>query len=337
MIAAFPAALMALAAPAAAADDAVLQMTSTGNVGGRIVATGTGGHYDRIETPSLTLALRLQASIAPDDGNRRIVGSELELTQAGRARGEQAAKTGEIRPGASLELAESFTLELASDGAAARSAIEACNARSSASAPATVDLPVVWRVTTGRFNFRWTDYDYLAPTDDIVSNPEFYADRRTTEREIEIAVALECKPLPQPRIAGDSVHKPVAKAAAKPAPTVERAGASANSAQTPVTTASADPSLPPKCDGGMVRELGEGRDAYLCLCPGNTMRVATGDNAFACERRTPAALTRSAMQAGLKHKSPGCSRGFCIRGRSLDCKGLALKYEPGHVPLTQAE
>lgn len=282
-------ALMVLYVPLAQAQDVELSMSSTAGADGRITASGTGGRYDRVDTSSLTVALRLQASIKPEDGKRRFVSSELELAPLGAARGELAAVTGEGRPATSLDIAREFTLGLAADGAAARSAIEACNAISTVAAPTTIEVPVVWRVTTGRFNFRWTDYDYLAPTDDIVSDPDYYADRQTSERELKIAVALECKPLGAPRVAKQAAPKSDVKAAARPARTLATAPVQAakpkSDSTAPIATASIEASVPPKCDGGMVRELGEGRDAYLCLCPGNTVRVATGDNAFACERR----------------------------------------------------
>jgi hypothetical protein len=53
--------------------------------------------------------------------------------------------------------------------------------------------------------------------------------------------------------------------------------------EAPVTTASLPDKSKPQCDGGMVRQIGSGDSGYLCLCPGNTRRVETGANAFACE------------------------------------------------------
>lgn len=55
---------------------------------------------------------------------------------------------------------------------------------------------------------------------------------------------------------------------------------------TSITTASIASPAKPQCDGGMLRQVSAPDVGYLCLCPGNTERVATGENAFTCEKRT---------------------------------------------------
>ncbi len=273
-------ALVILTVPAAA-DENDVSMTLEAQTSGTLSVVATAGRYDRLATATLDVSAQLDARIA--SGSRKILASELLLRQHTDARAEIATKIADgAAPQRAIEKTQTVQLALAQDGTIARDAIAACNAGNTA----TVTVPLIWRVTTGRFNFRWTDYDHVAPTQEFAANPDFYNEREVVQREVTLSVPVDCAPLPASGVANVTVPKP----AAKPAPMSERAIRVAETASVrkvefvPAESARSAPAQAPVCQGGMVREFGTG-EGYLCLCPGNTTRIASGDNAFSCERR----------------------------------------------------
>jgi hypothetical protein len=144
-------------------------------------------------------------------------------------------------------------------------------------------IAVRWQVTTGRFTFKWTDYDRVAPSQEILRNPDFYAGQVTQDKEALVDTAVRCEPLEQE----------IATSVARPAPERHAALAAAPAVPAPISALPAPEHktavLPedgkPSCDGGMVRQIATGAQSYICLCPGNTARISTGGNGFACEKR----------------------------------------------------
>ncbi len=296
-------AVAAMALPAAAE---TVRMEGTFNDLGsadaaQIVVSGHAGRFDRVSGATLQIPLTLDASFGEGGSGRKIVGSDLFLKQSGTAAGASAtdARDGTV-PGAKVALQKTFGFNVDQLGPVAQSAIALCN--SAAATSVNMSLPVVWRVTTGRFNFKWVNYDQVGPSEDIVSNPEFYADRETHEIDIAAIVPVRCE--------GTAPVSAAPKAAAKPAversETVEEPAPAKTAvdvtpdpvsnamlvshkefeagevAAKPVSVATSDTRM--VCDGGMIRSNGSGA-TEVCLCPGNTRRNETGANAFACERK----------------------------------------------------
>lgn len=273
-IAAGTAALLVCSLSAAAADDVEMSFTARDVAETGVTAAGRAARYDRIETAEIAIPLQLEASVTDGDRNRKIISAAVAFS------GDPGAPTA-IEPGAlpsrSLDWHKTLAITLPADGATGRQAIAACNADASAT---SMKVPLTVRVTSGRFNFRWTDYDRVAPSAEIVANPDFYADQTETVRELEIALPLECKPLPAANVAATQ-PKPTANP--QPASVANKPKMEEEAKEAAVQTVSIATNDPLQCEGGMIRETGSG--TALCLCPGNTERKAIGTNAFACERR----------------------------------------------------
>ncbi len=273
--------LSLLTCPAFAADEGDLSMTLDAQASGRLSVAATAGRYDHLATTTLEISAQLGAQIGA--GSRKIIASELLLRQMTDAATEASTKIADgAGPTKAVNINDTFRLPIAPDGAVARDAIAACGSGKTAS----ITVPLIWRVTTGRFNFRWTDYDHVAPTEEFAANPDFYAERETVQREVALSFAVDCAPLAELNVATVPVPKPAVKPTAKPA-AATRVAETASVRKVEFVPAEPAPSAPqqaPVCQGGMVREFGSG-DGYLCLCPGNTTRIASGDNAFSCERR----------------------------------------------------
>jgi hypothetical protein len=266
---------------------------------GEIPVEGAAGRYDRVETVSLPLPFALAAELSPEAGNLKLVGSEVFLKAEGTgkdAHGVSALPGG--TPAKTIRMRQGFTFELQARGPVAQNAIALCNGLPAAERAGVrklaMSVAVVWRVTTGRFNFKWTNYDHVAPSDDIQNNRDFYGDQDSIEAEAIVDVPVLCQPLAGAAVATKSTAAPFKQALLVPAASQAAPAPALKVVDdkpivvTPVATASiADPIADggrPQCDGGMVRQVGAGDSGYLCLCPGNTKRVETGDNAFACER-----------------------------------------------------
>lgn len=253
-----------------------------------ITVAGRDGKYDRIETSSLRAALDLSAEPA-DAGVYKIVRSRLALTtDAALAEPDAIDTLPDAAPSASQAAHGVYNLPVSLDGTVAQRAIALCNAipaaeRNNSTIRRAMTVTVAWHVTTGSFAFKWTNYDRVAPSDDILRNPDFYADQRTQSADVRVDVDVACTPMSGAAIASKpTAGNPVRRVALTSTPIAQPV------APTPVENQKVSQADAGKlrCDGGMVRQISTAADSFLCLCPGNTSRVETGDNAFACERRT---------------------------------------------------
>lgn len=255
-----------------------------------IVVQGSAGRYDRVVSSELRLPLTLQAELSASGDGFKIVKSQIALKAEGANASSQGADAlGGAIPAASISATDSYALGFAPQSGVAQNAIAVCNTLSAADRSAksavtrTMAVAVNWRVTTGRFSFKWTNYDRVAPSHEIINNPDFYSDQVTEDAEVLVDATVHCEPLGNAAIAVQ--HAPPAKVR-QASLTPEVPVAAKPVAEKPVQTARHDDNGKPQCDGGMVRQISTGSQDYLCLCPGNTVRTAIGDNAFACERRT---------------------------------------------------
>ncbi|PPC98958.1 MAG: hypothetical protein CTY31_11060 [Hyphomicrobium sp.] len=254
----------------------------------QINVSGDGGHYNRIQAPKLDIALKLSAKFLADEANVKIIRAELFLKSDGQPDTQRATLTFDgTAPVRALAMNKSFRLSFQDQGPVAQAAIAACNAvpeiERSLKTPKTVtfNTPVLWRVTTGKFNFKWTAYDHVAPSDDIVNNPDVYAERETQEAELLVTATATCAPLGSlPSIASKqapmkAVPKLEAKLATVQNPIVQPAAVKTAALEQPAKTT---------CTGGMLREIAN--DTSICLCPGNTHRIQQSPDAFACVRKS---------------------------------------------------
>ncbi len=263
-----------------------------------IIVSGHAGRFDRVAAATLHIPLKLDARLGEDGHGRKIIGSEVFLKQSGVSAGGPAtdARNGTV-PRAQIALDRSFGFEVDPLGPLAQDAIALCNGNGSATS-AIMSLPVAWRVTTGRFNFKWVNYDQVGPSDEIVSNPEFYADRETQEIDIAARVPVRCdgaasvaasSPAPVKSAPAVQAAVPVKKAVdvspqrvSNAMPVALNATDAEEIVAKPLSVAASQARM--TCDGGMVRSNGTG-STEVCLCPGNTRRIETGSNAFVCERK----------------------------------------------------
>ena len=282
-----------LASPAMAEERVRLDIRASDRTGvAQLSVKGTGGRYDRILGDRLPIALIGSAVMDAKGSSYKILSSELYLQPGAGTQARPASAL--VAPARNVLLDTTYDLAIDPNGPAAQDAIGLCNRRSEAERNSgraqSLELPVTvsWRVTTGRFNFQWTNYDRVAPTDEIQNNRDFYADLETAVVETTAHVAVLCEPV----VAAVAVNSspaaaktaaPESKAASVPAPApASRTPAPLAAALT--TTASLSAGQVPACNGGMVRQVGGAEQSYLCLCPGNTRRVQSGTNAFVCEK-----------------------------------------------------
>lgn len=255
-----------------------------------LVVEGTAGRYDRLTATRLTLPLTLTADFAADVTGFKILKSELLLKADGS--GPDALRVDTLAnalPVKAIAAAQSHTLTVAAQGPVAQMAMAACNGaavpdRAGGARTATLNVAVLWRVTTGRSNFKWTNYDRVAPSDDILNNRDFYSDQETADGETTVTATIVCQPMASAAVAANAPVKPVKTVALTSSP-IESRGPAKPEAVAPLTTAALATSDKPQCDGGMVRQVANADANFVCLCPGNTERVAKGENAFACEKR----------------------------------------------------
>ena len=268
-----------------------------------IIVSGRAGRFDRVAAARLHIPLKLDASLSEGGSGRKILGSELFLKQSGAASTAATDARDGTMPRAQFALNKTFAFAVDPVGPLAQDAIALCNSQGAA-ARVSMSLPIVWRVTTGRFNFKWVNYDQVGPSDEIVSNPEFYADRETQEIAIAATVPVNCE-VEGKIAAAQPVHvKPAPVAAAAPAvqtavpakKAVEVSPQQVSNLQPVALEEPASELIAAKtlsvatqetrmvCEGGMVRSSGAAA-SEICLCPGNTRRIETGGNAYACKRK----------------------------------------------------
>ena len=255
-----------------------------------IVVDTTAGRFDRMADAALRMTLNLSAVPLPGNKSFKILASELYLKQAGAASGTVKAQGGGSKlPAGALRIAETFQFPLERAGAIEQNAVALCGAAGrTRTEPSVMTVPVVWRVRTGRFNFKWTDYDRVALTDDIVANEAFYSDLEVTEIEIPVGVTVACD---TGKLATKDADDNTLRSSYKPVSEAVHVGERETATLAPIPVVATNVPqksaiLPPVCEGGMVRAVGETSGSFACLCPGNTHRVSKGTDIFACVKHT---------------------------------------------------
>lgn len=262
-----------------------------------IVVEGAAGRYDRVASSDVTIPLALAAAFNADAGNFSMLASELFLKAEGAGNGTRNVETlGSAHPVKSISEQRVLSVPISAQGPVAQYAISACNGVAPSERLAgrasrmTMSLPLIWRVTTGRFNFKWTNYDRVAPSAEIINNRDFYAERETSEAEATVDATVVCAPLSSAKVVAAANGSPAKHMVFKPAPVAEKVFQDPPKQKTAVassaTTVAVIDTGKPRCDGGMVRQVSLPEVSYICLCPGNTQRVATGEDAFTCARRS---------------------------------------------------
>jgi hypothetical protein len=258
-----------------------------------LVVKGSGARYDTLAASNVSVPLRLTAAFKGDVAGYRILSTELSFKSEGTANGARAVNTANgAAPEGPIALDQSFDLPVTSGGPVAQQAIAACNALSASEKSdgrgnkPMIALAVAWRVTSGRFNFKWTNYDHVAPSNDILSNRDYYGEQATEQVETTIDAEVVCEPLVAAPAVASAPAKNIRQVAFTPIESAERLAPSERaSSDAPVKTAVVSSTEKPVCNGGMMREISGGAASFVCLCPGNTERVSLGTNAFACEKR----------------------------------------------------
>lgn len=293
----------------------------------QIVVQGPAGRYDRIVPAAVVLPLHLTVQFKPEASGFKVLKSELHFKTEGINPGAPAVDTlAGAPPVAAIDDARSHALTVSAQGPVAQNAVAACNGLATGEPTGArmlaMSLPVVWRVTTGKSTFKWTNYDHVAPSDEMINNRDFYGEHDVAEIEAPLNATVVCQPLEGAKVAAAAAPQkagavtpepavsPVSLPVSSPEPlpltaklnsdrnTETKVKPNAGAAQlttaalpvlkpavTPVSLAKpVSAPVRPQCDGGMVREVSTSDAGYVCLCPGNTERIATGSNAFACEK-----------------------------------------------------
>ncbi len=273
-----------------------------------LVVSATNGRPDKIKTTSLAAGLSLIAEVKETAGGYKILHSDLVLKSEGAASKAVEVFAAKVGDG-NLSLEDIFLFEIDPRGPTAQNAIALCGTLKGGVKSAAMSLAMLFRVKTGRFDFRWMQANVARPTEEMLNNPDFYADQKTEEIEAPLDVSVRCEGLVESIASAPKAKaEPVQAAAPKAmAATVEKAGvtpvavksedkgklerAAAPAAVQAAQPASVKTSEAEKfvCDGGMVRriasETAPGATQLVCLCPGNTSRQQNGDSNFSCERR----------------------------------------------------
>ena len=263
-----------------------------------LTVTSSNGRAAAVSAGTVPVTIALAAEMGTDGENRKIVGSELRL-KTGGASSVAAANEGSS-PKQSLRLDGSYDLPVEPTSRLAADAVVAC--QKSGADTAVLSVPVIWRVTTGKFNFRWTDYDLIAPSKEFHDNPDFYSDRKVFEQETVAQAEVRCVDAGSSKAADKSESTLAPKgnklalanietptSVASDSSPIDATELELKPAQEVVAAPTASTTVAviakPVCDGGIVRQIQASPASYLCLCPGNTARVSSGDNAFSCARK----------------------------------------------------
>lgn len=289
-------AVISFAQSALAADDVALKAENqTTSALANTSLVNVSANADLTDARQFRVKLSLSAALANQTEKRKIVSSSLVVqTKAGSAEAATVAAFDGNAPVEKLAFDKEIALPLDAKGPVARAAMDACRSRPlqkpGVQSPVSLDVAVVWRVTTGKFQFRWTDYDLVAPSNELELDRNFYGERRTVEREIPAKVLVVCGKLPTQAVANASKQtaklpeKPVLAMAPKPAGPAGKLSGAAPKADLETKVASAADSKP-VCNGGMVRQLDASPGAHVCICPGNTVRTENGIADFTCVRK----------------------------------------------------
>lgn len=272
------------------------------------------GRYTLDDASMIRLNADLAAELDQGSSAERIVASELEIKDAGHGRPVTGAGLSGTAPVSRLATTGDFEFRIDGNGILAQNAAAACGSATGQGQhrPANMTVTVLWRVTTGRFTFSWVNYDRVAPPEGIKDNPDYYGDRQTHEKAIAVPLKLECRDdqaqaVVESKPAKANTNKPAAaksrvsvskaddefkepaQSTDKPAPRItvepDKQSAQLVPAALEVDGASVVAAVRPVCEGGMIRETSADAGSFICLCPGNTSRMSTGANAFACEKR----------------------------------------------------
>lgn len=264
-----PLAMVIANVPAAAAGERVA-ITARASAGTEL--TLRPGAPKSLAQSKLAVALEVSGDFKVDGGDKVIVAIEAYLKPAG-AQNLVPVPAADVAGTQTLALSQTLDLPFDPQGPIAQNAAAACAASGSASA--SLAVPVAVRVTRGRFNFNWRQYDIVSPDASIIANPDFYADKQTDEVETAAVAEVSCatgeSAVATGAISMDATAAPRTKSRAVTVASSASIGPSAGGVEKM------------RCAGGIVRETGA--DHAVCLCPGNTERVATGENAFTCTRR----------------------------------------------------
>lgn len=272
------------------------------------------GRYTLDDTSMIRLNAELAAELAEGSSAERIVASELEIKDAGHGSPVTGAGLSGATPVFRLATTGDYEFRIDGNGVLAQNAAATCGSANGQGHHRTANMTVtaVWRVTTGRFTFSWVNYDRVAPPQGIKDNPDYYGDRQTHEKAIAVPLKLECRDdqaeaVVESKPANANTNKPAAtktrvsepkakdefkeptQSTDKPAPRITVEPDTETAQLVPAALEDGGASVPaavrPVCEGGMIRETSADAGSFICLCPGNTSRMSTGANAFACEKR----------------------------------------------------
>jgi hypothetical protein len=171
--------------------------------------SGASALYDHVQGSQFNLSLTLSAKMTAEGNNRKIVASQLYLESDDKRAVRVFNGTA---PQSELFLDQTFYFAVDDKGPVAVDAIAACNSQivepllPDHAITISIGVPVVWSVTTGKFDFPWTNYDLVAPSEEFVKNPDFYTDRKTFERQTTARLMISCQPPPpqQPMTGADA-------------------------------------------------------------------------------------------------------------------------------------
>lgn len=256
---------------------------------------GPGGEAARMTAQNgryrLTLPLTLRAETSAEGEGHRITGARLVVKDEGQ---EAQAADARVPVGANAwSVADKFIFDAADHGPLAQNARAACAAAPVASGlrRASMLVPVVWHVASGRFGYVRLAAGGLQPDADMLADAGFYGDQQEEQVEAAIAVTIDCpadaidrvaevKPAPAQKAVPPAAKTKAKAASAEKAKPAAPAELPEQRAETVVASASGF-----TCEGGMVRETLAGPGHEVCLCPGHTSRRQTADRSFACEKR----------------------------------------------------
>ena len=159
-----------------------------------LVVTSTNGRPDQIKATSFGAVLALTAEVKQAAGAFKVLHSDLSLKSEGAAANAVEVVTGKVG-GDKLSIEDAFVFAIDPRGPTAQNAISLCATLKGGAKSATMTVPLLFRVKTGRFNFRWMQANVSRPSEEMLNNPDFYADQETQEIETPLEVSVRCEGL----------------------------------------------------------------------------------------------------------------------------------------------
>lgn len=178
----------------AAAEDRVTLSAGVQGSAPVLVVTSTHGRPDQIKTTTFGAVLALKAEVKQAAGTFKVLYSDLSLKSEGAAANVVEVMTGKVG-GDKLSIEDAFVFEIDPRGPTAQIAISLCATLKGGAKSATMTVPMLFRVKTGRFNFRWMQANVSRPSEEMLNNPDFYADQETQEIETPLVVSVRCEGL----------------------------------------------------------------------------------------------------------------------------------------------